>query len=79
MLEGLAAEIENLKVPLDGDGLAEAIALADRLQAKIAEAVADFDAAELYELDGASGTAAAWPPVGPATCPPWPAGCGPCR
>jgi hypothetical protein len=54
MCPGLAEAIEEYQIHLDGDALAEALALADRLQAKIAEAVADFDSAALWELEGAT-------------------------
>ena len=43
MFEGLAEAIDGLEIPVDGDALAEVFALRDRLDAKLAEAVADFD------------------------------------
>lgn len=43
-------------MPVDGDALAEVIALRDRLDAQISEALGEFDAAELFELDGAVST-----------------------
>ena len=51
MFEGLAGEIEALSVPVDGASIAAAVALRDRLDAKIADAVAAFDAASLWDLD----------------------------
>jgi hypothetical protein len=54
MFEALAAAIEEVEIPLDGDALAEAFALADRLQSKLVAAVADFDRAELWDLDGST-------------------------
>ena len=36
MLADLAAAIENLDIPVDGDSLVEALALRDRLDARIA-------------------------------------------
>lgn len=52
MFEELARQIEELSIPLDGDAMAEAFALADRLQAKLADAVAGFDSAELWDIEG---------------------------
>jgi hypothetical protein len=45
MLEGLAAEIEALVVPVEGDALTDAFALYDRLAARLCSTVAEFDAA----------------------------------
>ena len=50
----LAAVIEELVVPVDPDSLAEAIALRDRLDARIAEAAAAFDASGCWGLDGST-------------------------
>ena len=50
----LREAIEELEVPLDGDALAEVLSLADRLNAKLSKAVAEFDAEALWELDGAT-------------------------
>ncbi len=54
MLEGLAGAIEELRIPPSGPAIAEAVALRDRLEAKIAEAVGAFDAASLWDLDAAT-------------------------
>ena len=55
MCEGLAQAIDRYPIiPVDGDALAEAFALADRLHAKLAEAVAAFDRAELWDVDSAT-------------------------
>ena len=48
MIEELAAVVEGLEIPLDGDALAEVLAVADRLASKICAAVGDFDAPELW-------------------------------
>ena len=44
MLADLAAAVENLDIPVDGDSLVEALALRDRLDARIAEATGVFEA-----------------------------------
>ncbi|MFO7279629.1 MAG: DUF222 domain-containing protein [Thermoanaerobacterales bacterium] len=54
MLGGLAAAIEGLELAADGDELAAALRLRDLLDAKLAEAVAAFDGAELWDADGAT-------------------------
>ena len=54
MCTGLAEAIDDYTIPLDGDALAEAFALADRLQAKLVDAVAGFDTAQLWDIDGAT-------------------------
>jgi hypothetical protein len=54
MFERLAAKIEEVSIPVDGAALVEAFALVDRLQAKLTEAVADFDRAMLWESEGAT-------------------------
>ena len=54
MCEGLSEAIDDYDIPVDGDALAEAFALADRLQAKLAEAVAAFDRAELWDIESAT-------------------------
>ena len=51
MFEGLATEIERLPIPPCGEAITEALALQDRLQAKITAAVSDFDRAGLWDLD----------------------------
>jgi hypothetical protein len=54
MFEVLGEAIEGLEIPLDGDALAAAYALRDRLDARLADATAAFDRQELWELDGAT-------------------------
>ncbi|MDQ3570632.1 MAG: HNH endonuclease [Actinomycetota bacterium] len=54
MFEGLAEEIDELEVPADGAAITAAVALCDRLEAKIASAVGAFDAASLWDLDAAT-------------------------
>jgi hypothetical protein len=44
VLKDLAVAIENLDVPVDRDSLVEAIVLRDRLDARITEAVGEFEA-----------------------------------
>jgi Domain of unknown function (DUF222) len=53
-LDGLADAIERLDLPVDNAVLAEAFALADRLNAKLLAAVGDYDTAELWRNDGAT-------------------------
>jgi hypothetical protein len=48
-----------LEIPTHGDALVEGFALLDQLSAKLALAVAEFDAAKLWELDAAT-SAAVW-------------------
>jgi hypothetical protein len=59
MFEALAEAIEDLEVPAEGTAIVEALALRDRLDAKICKAVGDFDAAGLWDLDAAT-SATAW-------------------
>ena len=54
----LEKEIEDLSIPPDGAAIAAAVALRDRLEAKISEAVAAFDAASLGDLDSATSVTA---------------------
>jgi Domain of unknown function (DUF222) len=54
MFEQLGDAIEELDIPADGAALAAALALRDRLDARISDAVADCDQAGLWELDGAT-------------------------
>lgn len=54
----LADAIEGVYVPLDAAALVELVALRDRLDAKVAGAVADADAAGLYDAEGATSTTA---------------------
>lgn len=51
-------------VPICGDAITEALALKDRLEAKMAKAVGDFDAASLWELDAATSMTAMAAPAG---------------
>jgi hypothetical protein len=53
-LGALAAAVEGLSVPVDGDVLVELLGLADRLQARIHREVDGFDRAGLWDLEGAS-------------------------
>src|ERR671911_1572090 len=52
--EQLGTAVETLDIPLDGDALATVIALRDRLEARISDAVNAYDRAGLWELDGAT-------------------------
>jgi hypothetical protein len=54
MFEQLGEAIEGLDIPVDGDALAALLALRDRLDARICDAVAAHDRAGLWELDGAT-------------------------
>jgi hypothetical protein len=54
VLEELGTAVETLDIPLDGDALAAVIALRDRLEARISDTIAAYDAALLWELDGAT-------------------------
>lgn len=54
MFEVLAEEVERLSVPPDGDALVAALAIRDRLSARIAEAAGAFDMAALWDLEGAT-------------------------
>ena len=60
MISDLADAIDTLDVPVDGDVLAEVLALRDRLEAKICDAVCAFD--DTNEWDRAEGCASlrAW-------------------
>ena len=59
MFEALAAAIEELDLKVDERELLAAMSLRDRLDARITVAVAAFDAAELWDLDG-SVSMSAW-------------------
>ena len=52
MFEGLAGAIDEAEVPVSGDGIACARRLVDRLEAKIAEAEAEYSKAGHAEIDG---------------------------
>jgi len=54
VFEQLGTAIETLDIPLDGDALTAAIALRDRLDARISDAVNAYDRAGLWELEGAT-------------------------
>jgi hypothetical protein len=54
MFEQLGDAIGGLDIPVDGDALATVLALRDRLDARISDAVAAHDRAGLWELDGAT-------------------------
>jgi 5-methylcytosine-specific restriction protein A len=54
MFESLGSAIDSLEVPIDGAALTSLVALSDRLQARLACAVAEFDAAAMWELDHAT-------------------------
>ena len=54
VLEDLAEAIENLDVSVDGAALVRVLALRDQLDARIAEAVGAFDAAQLWDIEGAT-------------------------
>ncbi|HWI03929.1 MAG TPA: DUF222 domain-containing protein, partial [Acidimicrobiales bacterium] len=58
MLVDLAAAIEELDIWPGGDDLVEAIALRDRLDARIAEATAAFEASGWWGADGSVSTIA---------------------
>jgi hypothetical protein len=53
-MEHLAEAIEKLDIPLDRGALVEVIALRDRLDARIAAAVGEFDSHALWDVDGAT-------------------------
>jgi hypothetical protein len=54
MFEQLGDAIDGLDIPVDGDALSAVLALRDRLDACISDAVAAHDRAGLCELDGAT-------------------------
>src|SRR3954453_16121212 len=56
----LAAVIEDLEVPVDEQSLVEAIALRDRLDARIAEATGAFEATGWWAVVDASASMTAW-------------------
>src|ERR1044071_9120629 len=60
MFPDLASAIDTLAVPVDGDALAEVLALRDRFEARVCDAVCAFD--DTNEWDRAEGCAslAAW-------------------
>jgi hypothetical protein len=54
MFEDLGTAIDELDIPADGAALAAVVALRDRLDARISDAVATHDRAGLWDLDGAT-------------------------
>lgn len=54
VISALREAVEQVEVPADGDALAAVFELIDRLCAKASAAVAEFDAAALWGLDGAT-------------------------
>ena len=59
VFDSLATAIEELDLPVDDAALARVLELQDRLAAKVTMAVAEFDKAELWDVDG-SVSMAAW-------------------
>jgi len=59
VFEDLAAAIEDLDIPLDAESLAAVVALRDRLDARIAEAVGSFEGHGWWGFDG-SASMTAW-------------------
>jgi hypothetical protein len=51
-LADLAQLVDELDIRADGDEIRSAVRVRDRLDARIAAAVGEFEAAELYDLDG---------------------------
>jgi hypothetical protein len=54
VLEDLAEAIEGLDIPVNGAAILQALALRDQFDARIAEAGGAFDAARLWDIDGAT-------------------------
>ena len=54
VFEALAGEVDGLAVPGDADGLAELLAISDRLTAKLVEGLRAFDAAGGWDTVGAT-------------------------
>jgi len=54
VFDSLWREIDELRIPVDGPALIEALGALDRLEAKISAAVGAFDEAELWDIDGAT-------------------------
>jgi hypothetical protein len=54
MFEELGTAIDTLDIPADSAALATVVGLRDRLDARIGDAVAAYDRAGLWELDGAT-------------------------
>ena len=60
MFEALADAIDDLVVPVDGDVLAAVLALRDRLEAKVCEAVCAFDDTNEWDTQEGCASMAAW-------------------
>jgi hypothetical protein len=58
VFDALAAAVDALDIPAEGVALGEALALRDRLEAKVADAVGRFDRAGGFAADGATSTQA---------------------
>lgn len=78
--------VEELEVPPAGEPLREVLDISDRLMAKTALALGYFDAAEGYEIDGATSTTAWLRHLGGRSsraaarlAPVWLAACSACR
>jgi len=54
MFESLATEVDDLSIPPCSEAITEVLAIRDRLDAKISDAVSDFDRAGLWDLDSAT-------------------------
>jgi hypothetical protein len=54
MFERVNEAIDDWEIPVDGAALAAGFAVLDRVVAKVAAAVGEFDSAELWDCDGAS-------------------------
>jgi hypothetical protein len=54
MFEQLGTTIDGLDILVDSDALAAAVALRDRLEARISDAVAAYDQTSLWEVEGAT-------------------------
>jgi hypothetical protein len=59
VLEQLAAAIASVEIGVDGDSIEEAIALRDRLDARIAQAVGEYEVTGWWAVD-ASASMVAW-------------------
>lgn len=54
VFDPLAQLVEELAIPVDGDAIAQLLAVRDRLDAKLAEALVAFERAELWDTDAAT-------------------------
>jgi hypothetical protein len=59
MFEAMRSAVEEVEIPGDGDALVAALALLDKLTAKVSLAAAQFQASRQWELDAAT-SAAVW-------------------